>query len=216
MSIIVNGQEVPDEAIIEGEVVTTSLTQEEGEPTPAVDTTLLPVKREPNADVASATSALADTTDLMGMLRWGKVLAASGMFNDIQGAAQAVVKVLAGREKGLSPIESLTGIYMVQGRVTYSANSMAAFVKSSTRYDYRIKTLTSELCEITFFERDEEVGCSSFSIKDAQTAGLAQKGVNWRCYPRNMLFARAISNGIKWFCPDLLAGGAYTHGELDD
>lgn len=179
----------------------------------AVETTaIVPVRAA--TEVQAATDALENTTDLMGMLRWGKVLAASGMFNDIPGAAQAIVKVLAGREKGLSPIESLTSIYVVQGRVTYSANAMAAFIKSSGRYNYRVKTLTDQVCEITFTENGDEVGVSSFSMKDAERAGLL-KGTNWRAYPRNMLFARAISNGVKWFCPDLLAGGAYVHGELD-
>ena len=59
------------------------------------------------------------------------------------------------------------------------------------------------------------MGTSSFSIKDAERANLL-KGNNWRAYPRNMLFARAISNGCKWFCPDLFAGGAYVHGEVDE
>ena len=29
-----------------------------------------------------------------------------------------------------------------------------------------------------------------------------------------MLFARAISNGVKWFCPDVFAGPVYTPEEM--
>jgi len=33
-------------------------------------------------------------------------------------------------------------------------------------------------------------------------------------FPKNMLFARAMSNGIKWFTPDVFAGPVYTPEEL--
>jgi hypothetical protein len=34
-------------------------------------------------------------------------------------------------------------------------------------------------------------------------------------FPRNMLFARCISNGVKWFCPDIFLGApVYTPEEL--
>ena len=45
-------------------------------------------------------------------------------------------------------------------------------------------------------------------------AGL-DSNTNWRKYPRNMLFARAISNGARWYCPDLFGGSpVYTPDEL--
>lgn len=30
-----------------------------------------------------------------------------------------------------------------------------------------------------------------------------------------MLFARAISNGVAWYCPDVVSGRVYTPEELD-
>ena len=40
-------------------------------------------------------------------------------------------------------------------------------------------------------------------------------GDNWRKYPKNMLFARAISNGVKWHCPDVMNGQpVYTPDEM--
>ena len=34
-------------------------------------------------------------------------------------------------------------------------------------------------------------------------------------FPRNMLFARSLSNGVKWFCPDIFLGApVYTPDEL--
>jgi hypothetical protein len=51
-------------------------------------------------------------------------------------------------------------------------------------------------------------------MDDAGLAGLAGKD-NWKKYPKNMLFARAISNGQKWFVPDAFNGATvYTPDEL--
>lgn len=142
----------------------------------------------------------------------GKLLAQSGYFADSRDAGQAVVKVLAGAELGFGPIASMTGINIIKGKVTLSANLIAAAIKRSGRYNYRVRKMTDTECEIVFFEGKDEIGVSTFTAKDAANAGLS--GDNWRKFPRNMLFARAISNGAKWYCPDLSGGPLYTPDEL--
>lgn len=149
---------------------------------------------------------LADT------MRLGDILARSGYFADSREAAQAVVKVLAGQELGFGPIASMTGVNIIKGNVTLSANLIAAAIKRSGRYNYRVRKMTDAECSIEFFEGGESLGISTFTAEDAKTAGLS--GDNWRKFPRNMLFARAISNGAKWFCPDLGGGPLYTPDEL--
>jgi hypothetical protein len=135
----------------------------------------------------------------------GRVLAASGYFQDARDAAQAVVKVLAGAELGFGPIASMTGVYIVKGRVTLSANLMAAAIKRHPKYDYRVKDLTDDKAEVAFFERGQEIGSSEFTMADARRAGLTGSD-NWKKYPRNMLLWRAMSNGAKFYCPDAFAG----------
>ncbi len=143
----------------------------------------------------------------------GQVLVKSGYFQDSRDASQAIVKVLAGRELGLGPIASMTGIYIVKGRVTLSANLIAAAIKKSKRYDYRVSRMDNEGCEIVFFQDGQEIGRSTFDKNDALAAGLAS-GDNWKKFPRNMYFARALSNGAKWFTPDVFSGPIYTPDEL--
>lgn len=146
----------------------------------------------------------------------GRVLAQSGYFQDAREAAQAAVKVMAGQELGLGPIASMTGIHIVKGKVTLSANMIAGQIKRSERYDFRAAFEGETACEVTFFENGEEVGRSRFSMDDAERAGLIGPGP-WVQHPRNMLFARAISNGAKWYCPDVFAGPTgpiYTPDEL--
>src|SRR5262249_54076449 len=105
----------------------------------------------------------------------------------------------------------MTGVYIVKGRITLSANLMAAVLQNSGRFRFRVRKHTREHCEIEFQERDpdtrkwEVVGTSSFSSDDAKLAGLISSD-NWRKYPRNMLYARAMSNGCKWYCPGAFAG----------
>jgi hypothetical protein len=147
---------------------------------------------------------------LQDTMTLGQVLAESKRFQDDTSPEQAVVKVLAGRELGFGPIASMTGIYVIKGKVSISANMMAQAVKRSAKYDYQIAEMTPERCEIAFYEGSRELGRSIFDAADAQKAGTG----NMDKYPRNMLFARAMSNGVKWYCPDVFQAGVYTPEEL--
>jgi hypothetical protein len=154
--------------------------------------------------------------DDMSMMDLGTVLAKSGYFNDARDAAQAVVKVLAGREMGFGPVASMTGINIIKGRVSMGANLIASAVKRSGRYDYRVKVMTEQECTIEFYERTagqrELIGVSTFTKSDAAKASTQ----NMDKFPRNMLFARAMSNGAKWFCADVFGGPIYTPEELGE
>jgi hypothetical protein len=158
----------------------------------------------------NAIVAVQPTFNLQDTLKLGEVLARSKRFADDVSPEQAVVKVLAGQELGFGPIASMTGIYVIKGRVTVSANMMAQAVKRSTKYDYRIAQMDDTVCEIAFFETGQELGRSVFTLEDARKAGTQ----NIDKFPRNMLFARAMSNGVKWYCPDVFNTGVYTPEEL--
>lgn len=137
----------------------------------------------------------------------GEVFAASGIFKDIKTAAQAVVKILAGKELGLTPIESMNSLYIVNDKIAVSVSTISSRIKKSGKYDYKINKLDEQECSITFYGINGEVkelGTSTFAIKDAARAGIVNKD-NWKNYPRNMLFARALSNGARWYCPDVLS-----------
>ena len=157
-----------------------------------------------------------DLAELTGV---AKLLAASGYFDAKGSADQAVAqlatKILAGREMGLGPFAAVQGIHVIQGRPSLSANLIASAIKSSPKYDYQVKRLDPEACELEFFERIgarlEPLGVSTFTAADARAAGTQ----NMQKFARNMLFARAISSGARWYCPDLFAGNAvYVPEEL--
>lgn len=146
--------------------------------------------------------------------RLSVMLAKSGYFTDSKEAAQCGVKVLAGLEMGFGATAAMSGIHIIKGKPTIGANLMAAAVKRSGKYNYRVKEHSNTICTILFFENGVEIGESSFTLEDAQKAGVGGND-NWRKYPRNMLFSRALSNGVRWFCPDVLIGvAAYTPEEM--
>lgn len=142
--------------------------------------------------------------------RVAKMMAESGYFSDAREAAQAGVKIMAGLAWGIDPFSAMTGINIIQGKPGAGAGIMAAKVKGSGRYDYRVREMTDKVCSIEFFEGSESLGVSTFTIEDAKKANTK----NLDKFPRNMLFARAMSNGQRWYCPDVFTTPVYTPEEL--
>ena len=157
-------------------------------------------------------SAIHNYNDLENV---AKAMVSSGYFTDSTKVSQAIVKIMAGREIGVGPFSSMNGIHIIQGKPAFGANIMASKVKSSGRYNYRVTENTDTVCTIEFMEHFNgswtTIGTSSFSITDAKKAGTK----NLDKFPRNMLFARAMSNGVRWYCPDVMNGSVvYTPEEL--
>lgn len=155
-------------------------------------------------------NSLIPLNELQGL---GEVFVKSGFFADSRDASQAIVKILAGRELGFGPIASMTGVYIVNGRPALSASLIAARIKSSGKYDYRVREHDEKHCVIEFFQINgakESLGVSSFTMEDARRANTK----NLDKFPRNMLFARSLTNGARWYCPDVFSGAIYTPDEL--
>ena len=139
------------------------------------------------------------------------VMVQSGYFQDSRDVAQAIVKILAGRELGLGEFASMTGIHVIKGKPALGANLIASMIKNDPRYDYRVTEISDAACSVKFYEGGQEIGTSTFTADDAKKSGTQ----NMNKFPRNMLFARAISNGAKWYTPGIFGGApVYTPDEL--
>lgn len=147
--------------------------------------------------------------DIMTM---AKTFVESGMFADTKQAAQAFVKIQAGQEIGLAPFAAMSGINIIMGKPTFGAGVIASSVKGSGKYDFKVKELTDKVCSIDFFEGKELLGNSTFTLEDAKK----QATKNLDKFPKNMLYARAISNGQKWFCPDVFQMAVYVPEEMPE
>ncbi len=164
------------------------------------------------------TNALA-VYDEMDLPTIAEAMFKSGLFSDTKSMAQAIVKVIAGRELGIGPVAAMRGIDIIQGKVALSASLTAALVKQTGRYTYYVVAHDAKVCSIEFHERDtttggwSPIGTSTFTMEMANRAGLVSKGV-WTQYPEAMLWARAMTQGAGWFCPDATEGRFYTAEEL--
>lgn len=161
--------------------------------------------------------------------RISTIFIGSGMFKGDKSATQAQqiyqagVKIIAGVEFGIQPFAAMRGINIIKGNAEMSANLMAAKVKKHPKYDYRVKQWDRDGCVLEFYELPyagaprsdwDLLGESSFDQEDAKTAGLAG-GENWRKFARNMYFARAMSNGVRIYTPDVFYGApVYVEGEI--
>jgi hypothetical protein len=147
-----------------------------------------------------------------------QVLVKSGMFGADKDIYKAVAKVRIGQTMGLSLVQSLQGIFLQSnGTPTFTANLMTYLIKASGKYRYKVKMTQNEV-DITYFEKIgntwEEIGNSIFSEADAKLAGLSGKDT-YKKFPRNLYFARAMSNGAKWYCSDVFGSSTpYTPDEI--
>ena len=134
----------------------------------------------------------------------------SHVYGDIQTKEAAAIKIVAGMEYGFNPFQSMSMIDFIQGRPTLNAHGKATLINSSGDFRLKIKTLTPQLCEIEVCRKNAEgqwkiVNTNSFSIEDAKQAELTngKNAHSWKKYPRNMLFARCVSNIWRWDCAEL-------------
>lgn len=156
-------------------------------------------------------STLLQLMPVQDIMTMAKTFAESGMFTDAKSMGQAFVKIQAGQEIGIPPFAAMSGIHIIQGKPTIGAGLIASTVKGSGKYDYKVKEMSETICSIDFYQGKELIGNSSFTIEEARKAGTK----NIDKFPKNMLFARAISNGVKWFTPDVFAGPIYTPEEME-
>lgn len=173
----------------------------------------------PNTTAGTSFSLQVSSVD--DLQRLAKLFAASGLFgranpnNADAFMAECAIKMLAGLEAGFSPFAAATGVTVINGKPGFSANLLAQAIKRHPYYDYRVIEKTAECCRIRFLFRGEELGVEQFTAEMAKRAGLTKDGGMYSKYPEAMLFARALTAGMRTHCPDALGGApAYTPEEL--
>lgn len=174
---------------------------------------IIPVKDIPVME----TDPHAVVMDLDVMERYARVFVASQMFPDLKSASQAMVKIMAGQELGMTPFNSIKNINIIQGKPELSAGALSSLVKSSGRYDYKVREWDDKHCILEWYDLKiwgkDPIGTSSFNEEEARIAGLSSKD-NWRKFAKAMYFARAMSQGVRTYCPNVSSGAIYLHGEI--
>ena len=147
---------------------------------------------------------------------FAKVVTASKLYSTLDTITKALIAIETGIAVGLPMALAPKHVYVVGGVPSFSATFIAGKIKASRpRYNYRSREHTYEKCVLAFFEDGEEVGLSDFSMADAERAGLKYKD-SYKKWPRSMTFSRALTQGARWYAPDVLGLGvvAYSPDEL--
>ncbi len=115
---------------------------------------------------------------------------------------------------GVNPLLALEGgMYYVKGKVEMSAQMMNSIIRENKHSIKQDPSSDATICILHGKRADNgDTMSASFSIQEAQAAGLANNAV-WKIYPSDMLFARALSRLGRRLFPDVLKG-CYVEGEI--
>lgn len=130
------------------------------------------------------------------------------------------VAMMWSRNLGLPIVQGLQSIAVINGRPSIWGDAALAVVKSSGLLESFKETITGEGLKLTatctVVRRGEsEPYVESFSMFDAQTAGLTGKSGPWKQYPKRMLRLRARNFCLRNAFPDVLMGIGMAEEQMD-
>jgi RecT family len=131
--------------------------------------------------------------------------------------ADIVGLLMLGRSLGLGTMQSLNGIYIVEGRPTLAAQTMLALVRRSPHCEaFDFETTTEERCVVMVKRRGSKSVRVEWTIEMGRRAGAFQRQSSpWVTYPQAMLRARAISDACRMMFGDVILG-LYSSEEMAD
>jgi hypothetical protein len=125
----------------------------------------------------------------------------------------AFVVILQGQELGLSPMQSLNSIVVIQGKPTLSAQLMLALCRSKIK-DFSLSIKQDAESATAVGKRGEDTFESTWTKDKAAAMGLISKD-NYKKQLVTMLRWRAVSEVCRILCPDVLMGIYATEEFLD-
>jgi len=138
------------------------------------------------------------------------VIVKSGLFPAFKNRESAAAMMLLCRAKGLDPMTAVERYHIVQGRPVMRADAMLGeFVRMGGRVEW-IKRDDTE-ASATFSHPQGGSVTVSWTIEQARKAKLTGKDI-WNQYPRQMLHARCVSEGVRSVLPGA-TNGLYTPEE---
>jgi len=107
---------------------------------------------------------------------------------------------------------SLQNMFVVNGKLACSAQMIQALA-----YNVGVTTTVEKSdnkeCRLIMHRPNHPDIPVSFTMDDAKKAGLLRSGSAWARFPSDMLYARAITKGVRRIAPDAITG-FYTTEEI--
>lgn len=145
-------------------------------------------------------------------LRLAESFAKSGMFG-LKSPDQALALMALCEAEGLHPAVAIRDYHLIQGKPALKADAMLARFQNAGG---RVKWLemTDERVAAEFSHPAGGTVTIDWDAARAKTAGFWGKD-NWKKFPRAMLRARVVSEGIRTVYPGVVVG-VYTPEEVQD
>lgn len=157
----------------------------------------------------NTTTAIVPVQDIE---RMALAIAGSGLFG-MKTKEQAIALMLVAQSEGLHPARAALEYHIIQGRPSLKADAMLSRFQSAGGkvewHDYEPSKVSA-----TFSHPQGGSIRIEWTRKMADDAKLTNKDT-WRQYPRQMLRARVISEGIRTVFPGVSVG-IYTPEEVQD
>lgn len=144
--------------------------------------------------------------------RMAVAVAKSGLFG-VKTPDQAMALMLIAQAEGLHPAIAARDYHVINGRPTLKADAMLARFQTAGG-SVRWGEYTDQRVVGTFSHPQGGSVEVAWTVDMATAAGLT-KNPTWRSYPRQMLRARCISEGIRTVFPGVVVG-TYTPEEAED
>lgn len=139
-------------------------------------------------------------------------VAASKLFG-VKNPQEAIALMLVAQAEGMHPATAARDYHVIQGRPALKADAMLArFQAAGGKVEW--KDYTDEKVTGVFSHPQGGQLELTWTMQQAKSIGIAGKD-NWRNYPRAMLRARCISEGIRSVYPGCVVG-TYTPDEVED
>ncbi|MEQ6471540.1 recombinase RecT [Comamonas sp. wu1-DMT] len=111
-----------------------------------------------------------------------------------------------GAELGLKPLQSLQNLAVINGRPALWGDAVIALVLSSPVCEYVTEDDDGHTATCRVKRKGAPEQVRTFSMEDAQKAGLAGKQGPWSQYPKRMRQMRARAFALRDVFPDVLRG----------
>lgn len=161
--------------------------------------------------------------------RMGKAFALAGMLpksygsgNPEEMAAKAFTAMQLGAEVGMSPMQSIQSIAVVNGMPSIWGDAQKALVINHHSCEYIKESYEDEPYQDNFKavcivkRRGQDEVREEFSVADAKAAGLWKKSGPWTTHPKRMLRYKARSFVLRDNFPDVLKGLTHSVEEMQD
>lgn len=159
-------------------------------------------------------------TSLEGAWRVAQLLAASPFTpRDMKAPEACAAAIMFGMDLGITPVQAVQSIAVINGRPSIWGDLALALVRADSRCEDVEEAVVGEgdsrQATCIAKRKGSKPTIRTFSVGDAQKAGLWGKAGPWQQYPSRMLQLRARAFALRDAFPDILKGIAIRE-EVED